>query len=117
LKKRVLMILGKHASTLRGRADYGRIDEVAEYVFRSFDVLSGSQSHPLISGAFISLDRCAILCRFQLGGLRQLTAPFARSLFGLLSITLNFQPWILRPVLNSSALNEIRDFASNSFLT
>ena len=29
-----LMILVKHASTLRGRADYGRIDEVAEYVFQ-----------------------------------------------------------------------------------
>ena len=29
-----LMILVKHASTLRGRADYVRIDEVAEYVFQ-----------------------------------------------------------------------------------
>jgi hypothetical protein len=29
-----LMTWGKHASTLRGRADYGRMDEVAEYVFQ-----------------------------------------------------------------------------------
>ena len=29
-----LMTWGKHASTLRGRADYGRIDEIAEYVFQ-----------------------------------------------------------------------------------
>ena len=29
-----LMTWEKHASTLRGRADYGRIDEVAEYVFQ-----------------------------------------------------------------------------------
>jgi hypothetical protein len=28
-----LMTWGKHASTLRGRADYGRTDEVAEYLF------------------------------------------------------------------------------------
>jgi hypothetical protein len=29
-----VMTWGKNASTLRGRADYGRIDEVAEYVFQ-----------------------------------------------------------------------------------
>ncbi len=29
-----LMTWGKHASTLRGRADYGLGDEVAEYLFR-----------------------------------------------------------------------------------
>jgi hypothetical protein len=29
-----LMTWGKHASTLRGRADYGLMDEVAEYVFQ-----------------------------------------------------------------------------------
>jgi hypothetical protein len=29
-----LMTWGKHASTLRGRADYGLLDEVAEYVFQ-----------------------------------------------------------------------------------
>jgi hypothetical protein len=29
-----LVTWGKHASTLRGRADYGRIDEVAEYLFQ-----------------------------------------------------------------------------------
>src|SRR6201995_6000017 len=29
-----LVTWGKHASTLRGRADYGRTDEVAEYLFQ-----------------------------------------------------------------------------------
>jgi len=29
-----LVTWGKHASTLRGRADYGRMDEVAEYLFQ-----------------------------------------------------------------------------------
>jgi hypothetical protein len=29
-----LMTWGKHASTLRGRVDYGHGDEVAEYLFR-----------------------------------------------------------------------------------
>jgi 3-oxoacyl-[acyl-carrier-protein] synthase III len=29
-----LMTWGEHASTLRGRADYGRSDEVAEYLFQ-----------------------------------------------------------------------------------
>jgi hypothetical protein len=46
---------------------------------------------------FISLDRCAILCRFQLGGLRQTDRSFRSSLFGLLSITLNFPTLDLAP--------------------
>ena len=29
-----LMTWAKHAATLRGRVDYGRVDEVAEYVFQ-----------------------------------------------------------------------------------
>jgi hypothetical protein len=29
-----LMTWGKHSSTLRGRADYGRVDEIAEYLFQ-----------------------------------------------------------------------------------
>jgi hypothetical protein len=29
-----VMTWGNHASTLRGRADYGHLDEIAEYVFQ-----------------------------------------------------------------------------------
>ena len=29
-----LVTWGKHASTLRGRADYGRTDEIADYLFQ-----------------------------------------------------------------------------------
>ena len=37
-----LMTLAKHAATLRGRAHYGQIDEVAEYVFQ-FTRTSGGE--------------------------------------------------------------------------
>jgi hypothetical protein len=36
-----LMTWGKHASTLRGRADYGRVDEVAEYLFQFIRTTEG----------------------------------------------------------------------------
>jgi 3-oxoacyl-[acyl-carrier-protein] synthase III len=36
-----LMTWGKHASTLRGRADYGLMDEVAEYVFQFIRTAEG----------------------------------------------------------------------------
>jgi len=36
-----LMTWGKHASTLRGRAEYGLMDEVAEYIFQFIRTAEG----------------------------------------------------------------------------